>query len=231
MFLRGIDEPAPLRAPAAFDRRQRHATSGRHLGQLHFGDEAQRERHAFVVRQCVEHAIRGANRLVRLTLRSGHRHLGHLFRRHEADPAPPPPPANPPARREHGERGDPAAQRGSVLETADTFEHADEHVLDDVGNLGIDPERARHQPFDQRFVSLHQHRARDAIAAMKGRDQLGIVIEDDRASRHRMRTRTHLAGQRHRYRHISTARFVSAGPKKGSCLHKMKHSSHKVRAT
>ena len=96
---------------------------------------------------------------------------------------------------------------------ADALEHAHEDVLDDVRNFGIDAERACHQPLDQRFVALDQHRARRAIPAVEGRDQLGIVVIGSRPAIEGMRAGAHLTREGHRNRHITLHDLSPLGPK------------------
>ena len=213
MILGSFHEPLLGTRQPPLDRRQRHPARRSDLGQLHLGDEPQRERHALVVGKRVEHAVGGAHRFVRLALRARNRHLGDVLGREEPDPAPAPAPADAPARREHRQRRDPAAQRRGVLQAADALEHAHEDVLDDVRNFGIDAERARHQPLDQRFVTLDQHRARRAIAAVEGRDQLGIVVIRSRPAIEGMRAGAHLTREGHRNRHITPHDLSPLGPK------------------
>ena len=91
--------------------------------------------------------------------------------------------------------------------------HGHEDILDDVRNFGVDAERARHQPLDQRFVTLRPAPCAPLVPAAERRHQLGIVVVSRRPTIEDMRAGAHLTREGHRNRHITPHDLSPLGPK------------------
>ena len=139
---------APASGEPALDRVERDLARSCDVGKLEPLDEAERERNSIVGPEAIEDGVGRAQRLHHLRARRARCGHGQIGRRKKPEPAPARPAAKALAGRDDGDSREPALQRVRVLQGVDELERPDEHLVQQIAELGVAPQDPQQDPLD-----------------------------------------------------------------------------------